>query len=61
MPERYLKLWCLYVLRQGQSLSMWCTCSVLQPGNPQLSGPVLLGTPYMVLWHSGASGYSMCS
>ena len=36
-------------------------CRVLQPGNPQLSGAVPLGTPYPVLRYNGASGYSMCS
>lgn len=36
-------------------------CRVLQPGNPQLSGGVPLGTPYPVLRYNGPSGYSMCS
>ena len=36
-------------------------CRVLQPGNPQLSGAVPLGTPYPVLRYNGPSGYSMCS
>ena len=36
-------------------------CRVLQPGNPQLSGAIPLGTPYPVLRYNGPSGYSMCS
>ena len=36
-------------------------CRVLQPGNPQLSGAVPLGTPYPVLRYNGPSGYSMCA
>ena len=61
MPEKYIRFSGVNVLQQGQALSMWCACRVLQPGNPQLSGPVPLGTPYPVLRHNGASGYSMCS
>ena len=34
---------------------------MLQPGNPQLSGAVPLGTPFPLLRNNGPSGYSMCS